>query len=103
MMAAQWVASTPNDCNEDEVPLHFSVNRKSPRGSWIALALLIESCATIKVWGFFFSVGDNLGLVLGLVLLTIALSRQGAEQLAGREDPGLGKQGSESLNPGVSF
>lgn len=50
-----------------------------------------------------FSVGNNLGFVWGVVLLTVALSRQGAEQLAGREDPGLGKQGSKSLNPGVSF
>lgn len=53
MVAVQWVVSMPNNCDEDEVPLHFGVNRKSPRGSWIALGLLIESCATIKVWGFF--------------------------------------------------
>lgn len=34
----------------------------------------------------FFSAGDNLCLVLGVLVLTIVLSRQGAEQLAGRED-----------------
>lgn len=39
----------------------------------------------------FFSAGDNLCLVLGVLVLTIVLSRQGAEQLAGREDWGLGK------------
>jgi len=49
------------------------------------------------------SAGDNLGLILGVVLLTIALSRRGVEQLAGGEDPGLGKHGSKSFDPGVSF
>lgn len=54
-----------------------------------------------KVW--LFPAGDNLCLVLGVFVLTIALSRQGEEQLAGREDWGLGKLGTKSLNPGVSF
>ena len=67
------------------------------------MLLVCSLSLTLQLKCGFFSVGDNLGLVLGVVLLTIALSRQAAEQLAGREDPGLGKQGSKSLNPGVSF
>jgi len=53
MMAVQWVVSMPSNCSEDQVPLHFSADQKSPWGPWIGLVLLIESCATIKlcVWG----------------------------------------------------
>lgn len=53
MMVVQWVVGMPNNCTEDEVPLPFSVNQKSPWGPWISLGLLIETWATIKVWWFF--------------------------------------------------
>lgn len=91
-----WVCLTAR-----EMKSPFRVTQKSPWRSWIALDLLTDACATIKCG--FFSAGDNLCLVLGVFVLTIALSRQGAEQLAGREEWGLGKLGSKLLNPGVSF
>lgn len=85
----QCVVSMPNNCKEDEVPLPFSVNWNSPWGSYLLLVCSLSLVLQLRCG--FFSVGDNLDLVLGVVLLTVALSRRGAEQLAGREDPGLGK------------